>query len=147
MSDKNKNKIIRIVLEIYILGVLSITFIVRETMVLRIPDNRKMILEPFREFQAMIDQPNHFFWFMQIFLNILLFVPFGCLLPCVSKHCRNLFITTAAGFLFSSFIETTQYITGRGFTEIDDVINNTLGAFAGYLIFAFASKIYKQLNE
>ena len=35
-------------------------------------------------------------------------------------------------FLFSVSIETLQYITGRGITEVDDVINNTLGGVLGW---------------
>lgn len=33
---------------------------------------------------------------------------------------------------FSAGIEITQYITGRGLCEFDDVFNNTLGAFVGF---------------
>lgn len=37
-----------------------------------------------------------------------------------------------------------QYITGRGLTEVDDVINNTAGVALGYIAFAVASYIYRQ---
>lgn len=113
-------------------------------MVLRMPDNRGVVLEPLREVEAMLYQPNHLFWFMQIFLNILLFVPFGFLLPIVSERLRNPILTVFSGFLFSSGIETMQYITGRGLTEVDDVINNTAGAVFGYIMFAIATYFYKR---
>ena len=129
MVTETKQKIARIVFEAYIVGVLAFTFIVRETMVLRMPDNRGVVLELLREVEAMLYQPNHMFWFMQIFLNILLFVPFGFLLPIVSLRLRNPILTVFAGFLFSSGIEAMQYITGRGLTEIDDVINTTGAMF------------------
>ena len=35
--------------------------------------------------------------------------------------------------LFSIAIETTQYITGLGITEFDDVFGNTLGGWIGIL--------------
>ena len=86
MRRETKSKFVMLLFGVYITGVLSLTFIVRETMVLRTPENRGVILEPFREIHAMINSQNHFFWFMQIFLNILLFVPFGFLLPMVQKR-------------------------------------------------------------
>lgn len=144
MVTETKQRIARIVFGAYLVGVLTITFIVRETMVLRMPDNRGVVLEPLREVEAMLRQPNHLFWFMQIFLNILLFVPFGFLLPIVSERLRNPILTVFAGFLFSSGIEAMQYITGRGLTEVDDVINNTAGAMFGYIAFAIAAYFYKR---
>lgn len=147
MHQKNYEKLktlINCTFLIYILGVLCLTFIVRETMVLRTPENRGVVLTPLREFEAMLVQPNHKFWFMQIFLNVMLFVPFGALLPCVAKPFRNPVATVFAGFLFSSFIETMQYITGRGLTEVDDVITNTMGAAVGCVIFAAVMFLYRQ---
>ena len=37
-----------------------------------------------------------------------------------------------------------QYLTGRGLTEIDDVINNTAGAMFGYIAFAIAVYFFKR---
>lgn len=140
-------KLTRLVFIVYIIGVLSLTFIVRETMIMRTPDNRGVILEPFREIDAMLHQPNHFFWFMQISLNILLFIPFGFLPPMISERFRSLWLTTVTGFIFSAGIETMQYITGRGLTEVDDVINNTIGAFVGYMLYVGVLWLYKRTQE
>lgn len=109
-------QLVRIVFLLYILAVLSLTFIVRETIVLRTPENRGVVLQPFRELEAMI-AGNHVFWFMQIFLNVLLFVPFGFLLPIINRCFRNPSVTVLSGFMFSCFIEITQYITGKGLTK------------------------------
>ena len=144
MSRKMKNLTLFVFL-FYIFAVLTLTFIVRETMVLRTPDNRRVILQPFREFEAMLTKPDHFFWFMQIMLNIALFIPFGFLLPTLNTRFKTPLATVMTGFLFSGLIETMQYITGRGLTEVDDVITNTLGAAIGYAFYyimrrAFALK-------
>jgi glycopeptide antibiotics resistance protein len=147
MVTVNKKKLARAAFGIYILGVLCMTFVVRETMVLRMPDNRGVILEPFREVEAMLRQPDHLFWFMQIFLNVLLFIPFGSLLPLVSDKFRNPFGTVFCGFLFSFGIESMQYITGRGLTELDDMINNTFGAIIGYILFAGTSFLLKRQSS
>ena len=36
-----------------------------------------------------------------------------------------------AGFLFSLTIESLQYLFGTGYSELDDLILNTAGVFAG----------------
>lgn len=67
--------------------------------------------------------------------NIVLFIPFGMLLPlCFNwfkekKHC----IWT--GFAFSVFLELFQLITETGYCQLDDVMTNTFGAFLGWLLF------------
>ncbi len=130
----NRKALTNILFLLYILTVLSLTFIVRETMALRTPEHRGVVLQPFREFDAMMNQ-NHLFWFKQIFLNVLLFIPFGFLLPMIHKLFRNPIITLTAGCIFSGCIEITQYITGRGLTEVDDVITNTIDAAVGVAIY------------
>ena len=140
----NRINIIRIIFMVYICAVFTLTFIVRETMILRNPDSRGVILIPFREFDAFLHQPNHRFWFMQIFLNVLMLVPFGFLFPLISERFKSLPLTVFSGFVLSSSIEIMQYITGRGVTEIDDVINNTAGAFVGYLMYALVREYMKK---
>ena len=38
-------------------------------------------------------------------------------------------------FVFSILIETTQYITGLGIAEFDDVFGNTLGGWIGVVVY------------
>ena len=45
--------------------------------------------------------------------------------------------------LFSGTIEIMQYITGRGLTEVDDVITNTIGAAVGVVIYKIISTVYR----
>ncbi len=131
----NRQTLIRLMFLFYIIGIISITLIVRETMILRVPENRCVVLEPFREFNAFLHTPDHLYWFMQIFLNIFLFVPFGFLLPCTHMRFRNWMTTVSLGWLMSGLIEMMQYITGRGVMEVDDVIHNTLGALCGFVLY------------
>ena len=142
----NRKKLTQLLFILYIISVLSVTFIVRETMVLRTPDNRGVVLQPFREFEEMMNG-MHFFWFKQIFLNILLFVPFGFLLPMIHTRFRNPILTVVTGCIFSCFIEITQYITGRGLTEVDDVITNTIGAAVGVVIYKLVSGVFRYNRE
>lgn len=64
-------------------------------------------------------------YWKDIVLNILLFFPIGFL----GRKKGVLF-----GFLLSLVIEITQYVCLLGFCEVDDVLNNTIGCFIGYLI-------------
>lgn len=65
--------------------------------------------------------------------NVLLFIPFGILLP-ASLPGKLHYLTVPLGLVCSAGIEYTQLRTGRGFCQLDDVVMNTLGALAGYLI-------------
>lgn len=64
--------------------------------------------------------------------NILMFVPIGVLLPLSIKKFRTGWKVVGIASLFSLAIELFQYATGRGVYEMDDWINNTLGALLGY---------------
>lgn len=70
--------------------------------------------------------------------NILLFVPFGLLFTAITERDRSPAILLLAASLSSATIEATQFAErnipiGRT-VDIDDVIWNTIGALAGYLI-------------
>ena len=77
----------------------------------------------------------------QIILNILFFVPFGFLLSAVLnsfqiKSKKRIFlITIIAACLLSAAIEFLQLILKLGFSEFDDVMDNTAGAAIGVLIY------------
>lgn len=66
-----------------------------------------------------------------MFLNFLLFVPFGFLLPFVFQK-TNWKRSLLFGFCFSLFIELLQLFGGR-YAELEDIILNSLGALTGYL--------------
>lgn len=65
--------------------------------------------------------------------NILLFIPFGIMFPMIGKKVSNIFTCIISAALFSITIETVQYITARGFCQLDDIVMNTLGALIGWL--------------
>lgn len=66
-------------------------------------------------------------------LNIMLLVPFGYLLPQFRKLVwwKVIFL----GFCVSFLIESSQYFFHFGFFQTDDLIDNTIGAGVGYLLF------------
>ena len=69
-----------------------------------------------------------------IILNVLLFVPLGYLFPILFPHLRW-WQMILFGLAFSLTIELLQLITRLGYADIDDLINNPLGAVIGFLCY------------
>lgn len=65
--------------------------------------------------------------------NILLLIPFGFLLPFLSRRLATFTSALTLGLIFSLIIETTQYITKRGYFQADDIWLNTVGAVIGFI--------------
>lgn len=75
--------------------------------------------------------------------NVLLFIPYGFLLPMAWKKSKGWWKTLLLGFLTSLSIEFLQLVSGRGVFQTDDIITNTMGAIAGYLFFALLITIVR----
>lgn len=74
--------------------------------------------------------------------NIIMFIPWGILLTLLIRPFqRNGFLCVLSGFAASAALETVQYLTQRGFCQLDDVVMNTLGAFAGWCLIRIVQKI------
>lgn len=75
-------------------------------------------------------------WTLQVWLNVLLnvavFVPLGLLLPLVGRWFRVWYHTLPVGLGLSLLIETAQYFTRQGCFDVDDLLTNTLGCALGY---------------
>ena len=67
--------------------------------------------------------------------NLVLFFPMGIFLPCIFKKLRRAYKTIPLVMGIIVTAELIQLFTLRGFADIDDLILNTVGAAAGYLVF------------
>lgn len=67
--------------------------------------------------------------------NILAFVPFGVFLPMLVKRARSFGKTLLLGCEFSLLVEIVQLFSKVGSFDVDDILLNTLGVFAGYVLF------------
>ncbi|BAU97363.1 hypothetical protein N24_3101 [Corynebacterium suranareeae] len=100
--------------------------------------NRSVSFVPFNDFSESAS------WFSPLFGyggNFAFFVPFGVLLYALLKTARTrswhknaVLKTTVFGAAFSLLIEVSQYVFMLGYSDIDDIILNTLGAAAGAVI-------------
>lgn len=104
----------------------------------------------FREIRRFIEY-RHVLGFQAVFLNlagnVIAFMPFGFLLPLVTRHKTNWFATTIFAFAFSLFAETVQLTLKLGSFDVDDLLLNTAGGLLGYLVCAAAGKLMKGTNR
>lgn len=121
------HRIILFILGIYLTFIFSATVSPVYGYSLRIPNLVRVNLIPFHVFSTMFSNPLNFFG------NILMFIPFGCLLVLLSKKCQNIYITIIAGAKLSILIEVLQ-LFGTRRTDIDDLLLNTIGTFLGYCL-------------
>lgn len=76
-------------------------------------------------------------------LNVLLFIPLGFFLPVFWERFLPFPRAVLFGFFCSLFIESLQIFTLRA-TDINDLMTNTLGTFAGWILARFALHLVPQ---
>jgi glycopeptide antibiotics resistance protein len=81
-----------------------------------------------------------------IFLNIIMTIPLGFLLPTIWPEFRRLSKVAFTGLCLSMTIELSQLLNNRG-TSVEDLLMNTLGAIIGYLLFAILYKLFHPLTR
>ncbi len=68
-----------------------------------------------------------------VLLNVLMFVPFGALLPLSFKVFRRTYVSFAVVLAMTSLIETAQLVLKRGTFDVDDIFCNALGGAVGLM--------------
>lgn len=95
-------------------------------------------LIPFREiarFYVYRDVVGAKAFVLNLFGNVIAFMPFGLFIPILSARRRNLKSILKMMFFLSLAIEIIQLLTRTGSFDVDDLILNTLGGVLGYLLF------------
>lgn len=83
-------------------------------------------------------------FFINVFGNVIAFMPMGFFLPAVSgKKLKGIQIALLC-LAFSLLVETVQLLTKLGCFDVDDLILNTLGGFLGYLIYRLCRCCFKK---
>jgi len=75
-------------------------------------------------------------------MNVVAFVPIGLLLGVCIKGLK-LWHAFLVGACLSVSIEVLQFILKKGFSELDDVMHNTLGCMIGFGVYAVARYGYE----
>ena len=73
-------------------------------------------------------------------LKIIILMPFGFLLPFIWKEYRNFRKVCLLGFGFSLLMEIFQ-LFNRSVSDVDDLLMNTIGTCAGYLVWILYSSL------
>lgn len=76
--------------------------------------------------------------------NVVLFIPLGFFLPAVLSKLRAFWRTLLCTLLGIAAIEVLQLVLKVGCCDIDDLLLNTLGASAGYLLFYLLRRIKRK---
>lgn len=69
-----------------------------------------------------------------LLLNIAMLIPFGILLPLLLPRFQKFSHMLLAALALTLYIESAQYLSGRGIFDIDDLFTNTLGAMMGWCL-------------
>ena len=72
---------------------------------------------------------------LNLFGNIVAFIPFGVIVPIISQKNRKISRIFILTFLLSLSIECIQLVFKVGSFDVDDLILNTLGGVIGYIAF------------
>lgn len=72
--------------------------------------------------------------------NIVVFLPFGFLLPWADGLYASFWRMLTGVFLFSAGIELFQLLTAFGAFDVDDILLNCLGGMAGYTLFLICAR-------
>ena len=81
---------------------------------------------------------------LNLFGNVLVFAPFGFMVPIINWRYRNINKVAGLTFCLSMTIECIQLITRVGSFDVDDLILNTLGGILGYVFFHVANRIRRR---
>ena len=78
--------------------------------------------------------------------NVVCFVPFGFILPVISRRGRHWYNTFLLSFLFSLGIETVQLVFKVGSFDVDDMFLNTVGGITGFILVKLCKGIGRLWN-
>lgn len=74
-------------------------------------------------------------------MNVVVFIPVGLLLGSAFKQ-MTWWKALLIGCSISITIEALQFWFMRGFSEVDDVMHNTVGCIMGYIIYSILVRIF-----
>jgi glycopeptide antibiotics resistance protein len=75
--------------------------------------------------------------------NVLLFMPFGLLLPLIFRKFNSWRFMFVAGFGTSFLIEVLQYEYFKRIFDIDDIFLNGIGAMTGLFVYKFLAVLFR----
>ena len=105
-----------------------------------------VLFKDIKRFWNYRDQVGLFAMFTNLFGNVIIFMPFGFFMPMASRY-RSCFSAVFYSFGLSLCVETFQLLTKVGSFDVDDLLLNTIGGLAGYVIFAVCAVIRRRYAD
>lgn len=105
-----------------------------------------VLFKEIKRFWNYRDQVGLFAMFTNLFGNVIIFMPFGFFMPMASRY-RSCFSAVFYSFGLSLCVETFQLLTKVGSFDVDDLLLNTIGGLAGYVIFAVCAVIRRRYAD
>ncbi len=145
---KRKIRLAAVVLMICYIAALAYVCFFSERYGRTVSDTYHYNLQPFKEI-------SRFFTYREIigfrgfvinlFGNIIVFMPWGFMVPIIRKRPYKFVYTAASTFLLSLCIETVQLVTRVGSFDVDDLILNTTGGIAGFIVYAIVNAVRRRI--
>ena len=132
----------------YLVIYIYLTFIYRKPL-----EQRQFLPRPFWSYEHAFSLEGglhivHLSSARQILLNILVYVPAGVMLPAVFYKVRHPYwMTVLACAALTLSTEGFQWLTKLGYCEVDDLINNLMGAMIGILLYDLGTRIIRHVQK
>ena len=133
----------RVLFALYIAGLVYFLFFAEMLDRTGIERSYRYNLIPFREIRRFIvyaDLLGPMAVISYLFGNIVIFMPFGFLVPILGRKKRNFWFTSLLSFALSLAVECIQLVTRTGCFDVDDIFLNTIGGMLGYLVYALVQR-------
>lgn len=133
----------RVLFALYIAGLVYFLFFAEMLDRTGIERSYRYNLIPFREISRFIvyaDLLGPMAVISNLFGNIVIFMPFGFLVPILGRKKRNFWFTSLLSFALSLAVECIQLVTRTGCFDVDDIFLNTIGGMLGYLVYALVQR-------
>ncbi len=82
---------------------------------------------------------------INLFGNILVFAPWGFMVPVLRIHPHKFLYTVCSTFVLSLCIETIQIISRVGSFDVDDLILNTIGGILGCIAYFIVNAVRRKV--
>lgn len=143
LTDRQKRQIIFAVYLLFVIKVIIFKYPLEQLKAITDTWSKEVVLEGldtanftlFKTIHMYIDYSYMLNSFENLAGNVVVFIPFGMLLPSIWKRFRNFADTLLAGMLFSLGIEVFQLYSAFGAFDVDDIFLNCAGVIAGYLMY------------
>lgn len=102
-----------------------------------------VLFREIKRFWEYREQLGMFAMFTNLFGNVLIFMPFGFFMPVAFRN-KRFFSALCYSFGLSLCVETFQLVAKVGSFDVDDLLLNTAGGAAGYILYVVCNAIRRK---